>query len=367
MQASFARGILAVTFAVWSVTGCSDEMTFDAPAINADSIASLELTEQDSDGGYVVLPLRTPDGSGQTVHPDYALMPNWLPRRYLVATPYTYTDSLQENPSLFAQSVGLSWEPHGLGNPVVRRTTGYLSDPDMVADPDLNELRIYYREVTSRNRIWLIRSSDGIGWSSPVKVVSARNHRVISPSVVRRDAGHWMMWSVNAGRDGCSSAATHVELRRSIDGIRWSPPQGISLSQPPFFVWHIDVQWIPSRQEYWALYNVKTSGSCNTQLLFLATSTDGTSWTTYPSPVLRLGDIPVFSDIVYRSTFAYNPRTDNIRFWFSGARWEANGYVWRTVYQKRKRSDVFAAIGTPPQQQLSFRRGREAPLLIDPP
>jgi hypothetical protein len=366
MHASSVRTAALIAIALLGVcagSGCSPEGMLDVPAISADSMAALEIAEPGTDGSFMTMPLATPDGSGQTVHPDYAMMPVWLPRRYLVATPYTYSDSLVENPSLFAQTLGFSWEAYGLGNPIVRRKTGYLSDPDIVALPDRGELWVYYREVTSRNRIWLIRSSDGVGWSDPVRVVTARNHRVISPAVVRRAANSWLMWSVNAGRDGCSSQATYVEIRRSTDGVHWSQPQIVNLAQTPFFVWHIDVQWIPDREEFWALYNVKGAGSCNTQLLFLATSPDGVRWKTYPSPVLRIGAIREFSDIVYRSTFAYNARTDNIRFWFSGAGHDARGFVWRTVYQRRRRADVFASIareGSPPPAAAAHA-------LINPP
>ena len=43
--------------------------------------------------------------------------------------------------------------------------------------------------------------------------------------------------------------------------------------------------------------------------LYLATSADGRTWKTYPSPILARGTTPLFTDIVYRSTFAYEPRT----------------------------------------------------------
>jgi hypothetical protein len=330
--------------------GCTtDSLPTIGPLISADSLAAIESLESGTEDAFSVLRLQTPDGLGQTVHPDYAMMPDWLPRRYLVVTPYAYSDSLIENPSLFAQyrSLGFEWQPFGLSNPVVRRTHGYLSDPDLVALPDAGELWLYYREVTSRNRIWLVRSMNGISWTDPVRVVSAKNHRIVSPAVVRRSPRDWMMWSVNAGRAGCGSDETVVELRRSVDGIHWSLPQKVPLSQGSLSVWHIDVQWIPSREEFWALYNVKARGNCNTQLLFLATSRDGIEWTTYPSPVLRSGVIPEFSDIVYRSTFFYNSRTDNIRFWFSGASHDERGYVWRTVKQRRMRADVFASISAP--------------------
>ena len=360
-------GRLAASMMITAVLGCSPDAVLDVPAVSPDSLAALEADEAGVDRAFSILPLATPDGYGQTVHPDYAMMPGWSPRRFIVATPYAFSDSLLENPSLYSQNPDYNWLPHGLANPIARPRAGYLSDPDMVALPDRRELWVYYREVTKRNTIWLIRSPDGLTWTAPTRVASAPRHMIVSPAVVRRGPEDWMMWSVNAGKTGCTASSSFIELRRSEDGVSWSPPVGVTLSQDPFIIWHIDVQWIPSRREFWALYNVKRKGNCNTDMLFMATSHDGISWKTYPSPVLRAGALPEFNEIVYRSTFAYNSRTDNIRFWFSGARWQGRGYVWRTVYQRRKREEIFAAIAEEPIVPLSSRRGRGGPDLLNPP
>jgi hypothetical protein len=364
---TIGRQIAATLYLIMAAGGCSsDDVLGLRPVISSDSAAALEADEAGVDRLFSVVPLRTPDGYHQTVHPDYAMMPGWSPRRFLVATPYAFSQTHLENPSLYAQNPDYEWVTHG-SNPVVEPGSGYLSDPDLVAVQELNELWIYYRQVTKRNTIWLIRSSDGLHWGDAVKVVSAPRQMVVSPSVVRLSRHDWMMWSVNAGKDGCEANSTFIELRRSTDGVNWTPPIEVTLAQPPFSIWHIEVQWIPSRQEFWAVYNVKNAGNCNTEMLFLATSPDGVTWKTYPSPLLRAGAIPEFKEIVYRSTFAYNPRTDNIRFWFSGAHYEPHGYVWQTVYQKRTRADVFATITRETEQQLSFRRGHEAPRLVNPP
>jgi hypothetical protein len=363
---SARRRIAASVSLIIAAGGCSSDAVLGLQPITADSAAALEANEPRADREFWVLPLLTADGFHQTVHPDYAFMPSWSPRRYLVATPYAFSDVNLENPSLFSQAPDYDWLAHG-SNPIVRPSSGYLSDPDMVAVQERNELWIYYRQANKRNSIWLIRSSDGLSWSEPRRVLSAPRQMIVSPSVTRVSRNDWMMWSVNAGKEGCTGPSTFIELRRSTDGVHWTPPTEITLSQPPFSIWHIEVQWVPSRAEFWALYNVKRPGDCNTEMLFLATSPDGVNWTTYPSPVLRAGAIPEFRQIVYRSTFAYNPRTDNIRFWFSGAHWEPHGYVWHTVYQRRKRADVFAAIATQPVQALSLRRGRDVPMLVNPP
>ena len=104
----------------------------------------------------------------------------------------------------------------------------------------------------------------------------APNHLIVSPTIVRRSATQWLMWSVNSG--------TH-RLRWRVDDGGAAPiqrtactgrtPQTVSLSEPDGFAWHIDVEWIPSRNEYWAIYPVKVAGGCTTDRLRFATSADG--------------------------------------------------------------------------------------------
>jgi hypothetical protein len=214
--------------------------------------------------------------------------------------------------------------------------------------PESRELWLYYRQVTSDNVILLTRSADGAHWSPSVEVVRAPSHQLVSPAVVRRGPRDWLMWSVNGGPIGCRATGTTVELRRSEDGVAWGAPATVTLDQPGYSVWHIDVQWIASRREYWALYNVKTPDNCNSGAVFLATSADGATWTTYPAPVLRRGAIAPFRDNVYRSTFEYRPVSDLVTIWYSGARWDGSNYVWSAAVERRDRAALFAEIASPP-------------------
>jgi hypothetical protein len=58
------------------------------------------------------------------------------------------------------------------------------------------------------------------------------------------------------------------------------------------------VQWIPTRNEFWAVYNGKTAGSCTTPAVFLASSPDGVTWRVMDQPVIAKGRVPQFADIV---------------------------------------------------------------------
>ena len=157
-----------------------------------------------------------------------------------------------------------------------------------------------------------------------------------------------MMWAVNSGSGGCSGASTTVELRRSIDGIVWSAPVTAELPETGVFPWHIDVEWIPSKQEFWATYNVKTPGSCTTAALHFAKSADGLHWTPAAGSVLERSAIPEFTDIVYRASLEYDQVSDRITLWYSGAHYANSRYTWRIATEELSAADFFARIASPP-------------------
>jgi hypothetical protein len=148
-------------------------------------------------GSVHLLALETFDGSGQAVHPDAAVTPvGWGGSdAELFATPYPNGDASKENPSLFTKRSRLDWfVPDGVMNPIAQPNGGYLSDPDEVFNPETNELWLYYRAVNTENQIFLIKGGAPAAWSTPTLVVSGVNHTVVSPTVVRRAQGDWLMW-----------------------------------------------------------------------------------------------------------------------------------------------------------------------------
>ncbi len=294
-----------------------------------------------------VLALSTYDGSGQTVHPDvlpFSASMNWSASWLLAVTPYPWGNATHENPSVYTSLDGVTFsEPRAGLNPVARPTAGHLSDPDIVQDPVTQQLRLYYREASDRNRIWLVQSLGLTQWSEPRLVASGPNHTIVSPSVLRASTGEWRMYAID-GEGGCSASKAWLTLRRSNNGVDWGAAQRVSLDQPGFSPWHVEVQWIPELREYWALYNVKTAGGCTTSALYLATSPDGEQWTTYPSPVLTRGAIKEFADIVYRASFHYDAARDLVTMWHSGARYASNGYEWRSAVETRSRAALFSDV-----------------------
>ena len=315
-------------------------------------------------GAIAVVALTTYDGSGQAVHPDAVTTPDgWGSESnttQLVVTPYPEGNATYENPSIFISTSNDSWSvPDGIQNPIVHPVAGgYLSDPDELYNPSTNELWLYYRQVTTTNDILLIRSSDGVRWSAPVTVLSVPNHQAVSPTVVRVSDTDWWLWTVNSGGDGCTAASTTVERRHSTDGIHWSDPELTQLGGANDFPWHLDVSWIQSQNSFWALYNAKVPGSCTTQVLRFATSTDGQHWTTAPTPLIRNGVIPEFADIVYRASLMYNPSADAVTLWYSGARYINSAYEWHVATQQMSRATLFATVTAPSATSLTTNDGQ---------
>lgn len=220
-------------------------------------------------------------------------------------------------------------------------------------NPATNEVWLYYRAVTNENEIFLIRGRSPSDWSRPQLVFKGPNHTILSPTVVRRGSRDWLMWSVNGGV-GCDGAATTVELRHSSDGLNWSNPIETDLKESGAFAWHLDVEWIPSLNEFWATYNIKAPGSCTTAALHFATSSDGVHWLTSPGPVLQREAIPEFKDVVYRGSLHYDAASDDVTLWYSGARnvtdrnGTGNHYEWKIGTERLTRTALFARVAQAP-------------------
>lgn len=291
---------------------------------------------------FLPLDLKTYDGSNETVHPDYVSTPSGS---FLVITPYPQGNRTFENPSFYSGTGSWRWRaPTGLRNPVVLPpASSYLSDPDAVYNAATDEIWLYYRQVDESNDIYLTRTTKGVKWSTPTLAISAPRDQLVSPSVVRRGPTDWLMWAVDAGSYGCTATATRMTLRHSSDGVKWGPPVEATLSQGAPMPWHLEVQWIPSRGEYWALYSAKPSGSCGTPAMMFARSSDGLSWSVNEQPIVVRGMNEAIRDVVYRATFRYDSATDDLRLWISGASGINGAYSWRTVYERIKGSTVLEA------------------------
>lgn len=197
----------------------------------------------------VLLNLQTSEGTGQACHPDVTYVRDGLGtgrwRYWMVCTPYPYANFVHENPEIFASHDGIHWTiPDGVKNPLISSPEGtrdYNSDPDILFVN--GRLWLYYRETrwtcgTWDARIWLTTSVDGVRWSSPVEVLTARGDEALlmSPAVIQKH-GVFRMLTVERATSGLQ-----VFRRESSDGVSWGPPfpcslVGLSEREP----WHVDV------------------------------------------------------------------------------------------------------------------------------
>jgi hypothetical protein len=275
-------------------------------------------------------PQSTPtyDGSGQITEPSIHFFDSpWNGYHYwLVVQPYPNSDNSKENPSILVSNDGSSWTvPPGLVNPIDLPTfppsAGHLDDGDLFYDAASDQLWVYYiwEDYNGHPAIsHVLRkvSSDGVHWSNSQDLIQVPGVAILSPTV-EKIGNSYYMWSANGGTVGCSSTSTTTEYRTSSDGVHWSLPQPLNISQPGYVIWHIEVESVPSKQQYWMLLAAyPTGGQCGVTVLFFANSADGVNWTTYPHLALGIGSGWDNGEI-YSSTFVYDPTQDLLSVWYS--------------------------------------------------
>jgi hypothetical protein len=350
------RWSLALLVSGITITACSGGGDQVASSL-APPVDNSEIDEAEIPGNALValtlIATPTYDGSGELVHPDAVVFPQrWQGRRYWVsATPYPTGNPKYENPSIYQGYTSRQMlPPTGVNNPLAQPGAlgGYLSDPDMLYDPDRNELRMYYRQTAgTSDLLFMMTSQNGVQWSAPQRVFTGMRYELISPAIVRESASSWRMWSVYAVAQGCYSLIEEMSLvqRRSTDGVTWGEPEAVNLRIPGRVPWHLDVQYIPSKQEYWALIAAYPQGtSCSRTAIFFARSVDGTNWTVAPNPLLGPYEFGPLNDLVYRSTFHYHEGSDAVSVWFSGAQLGDGGFHFAMASARYPYADLIRRV-----------------------
>lgn len=321
----------------------------DAPAVITE-LAGPPLTQ---------LAVPTYDRSGEATHPDVVRIPGgWHGAEYWMAfTPYPGGREQYENPSIIASDNAIDWRvPAGLVNPVFRRPMerdAYNSDPDLMYDRTSDQLLMLYRQVRrGYNQIRASWSGDGVKWSRPRLVFLRPNHGIISPTLAVGPDGAPRVWYVDAGREPCRRRTTRVmmqrgdlaALRSSDPGQGWSAPEETGLVQPGYWIWHIDVIWVPEKREYWAVYPAYRQGQCGARDLFFATSPDGVTWRSFPAPLLEHGTERWTRSTLYRASLLYDRATDVVRVFLSGA---DHGPKWKLGYAEFPYAGLIARLEIP--------------------
>lgn len=188
-------------------------------------------------------PLQIPtyDESGQVVHPCVIDFRNefgidtWSGYRYwMILTPYPYGQDQFENPSLYASHDGFTWViPRNISNPLVTASggwdMGFLNDPDMIYNPDTDQLWIYYRFANSDIlRMHLICVNPDLSITKPITIMeqspwSQNVNRTRSFCIYRQASDRWHMW----GSGGMLKAPYNTFYFFSTDGIHWGDPQRV--------------------------------------------------------------------------------------------------------------------------------------------
>ena len=197
----------------------------------------------------VLLNLQTSDGSGQVTHPDVAYISEGFGQGkwtyWMACTPYPQRNAQFENPEIFVSFDGIDWAvPLGLKNPLAPApvsTGDHNSDPDILFY--LEHLWLFYRQTIrsktpTENRLFLMKTTDGVRWSAPVEILCDKTGReLLSPAVIH-DGRQFLMWTVEI-----SEEKFMIVRRSSPNGVEWSAPEVCKLTglEMPRHAWHIDV------------------------------------------------------------------------------------------------------------------------------
>lgn len=280
---SFRYGLTAqaVAFKILSRLGIHSERFRPA------EVSALYAQHKSGPHRPLLINLETSDGSGQVTHPDVAYISegfgegNWT--YWMACTPYPDRNAHFENPELFVSYDGIHWAlPSGLTNPLVPspETCGdHHSDPDLLFHSGC--LWLFYRQTLrsktpTENRIFLMKTSDGVRWSVPRLLFSDSTGReLLSPAVIYTE-GFFFMWTVEI----CGEEFTIVR-RKSRDGFDWSAPELCKLSglSAPRHAWHIDVLQEGARLSALLVSSVGKGGK-DSRLHYAYSEDRGLTWTT---------------------------------------------------------------------------------------
>lgn len=265
------------------------------------------------------LTLETYDGVGDTIHPSVVDMgeAGWRGYRYWLAdTPYAGADNQLENPCIWAGNSPTDFVvPDGVINPLEPPPglwIGFHSDTELVYDPEMDRMVMYYRTSYSNNpggpRTIFIRaltSTDGVTWVDqwPLMEVPLTGGR-LSPAVVRVGQGQWMMWLWGSYQHTATVFTADNPLGP------WTGPINTKLGPHNLLGWHGDV--ILHQGKYYMAY----SNDVHTEFR-AATSDDGIHWTPARSPVLMSRRIDQWDRNLYRPTLSIDPEPGVIRMWYS--------------------------------------------------
>lgn len=262
------------------------------------------------------LNIPTYDANPNCTHPSVVYFSSgWNGYKYWMGfTPYPA--EARENPSIVQSNDGVTWTvPSGLTNPITPSPGGgsaapYLSDIDLVYNPDDNKLYAFYRwsDATSEDRFYYKTSSDGSTWSSELLVASGLSFFSAAPSFVHKD-GYWWLWYTT--NNGTASNATPYPMRfrkaKTISGLATAPEVTCTIinDDGTRHNWHDEIRWDATLNQFVGFFCYTSlaypTAPNNDGVVYWGTSNDGVTWyLSPPYPNMMAGESNVAS---YRSTF----------------------------------------------------------------
>ncbi len=271
------------------------------------------------------LQIPTPDGSGQSVHPDVLHVPGgFLGFAYWMGcTPYPFGADRLENPIVRVSHDGIAWQPFpGAPDPLVPEPADHEwhhADTDLVLHEGV--LHVFYistNRVVGGTTFSFVSTRDGVRWTDPEVIY--RDAWGVSPALLVDAAGRWTMWYVH--RDALAREnASRVLVRHGGGPASFGDPAACRLDIPGHVVWHLDVVGDAVRG-YEALVAAFPLGRDPSRCrLFHATSTDGLSFAASGRRALVAPSWFGWDNrFVYRSTLELLPQGRK-RIWYSAASW----------------------------------------------
>ncbi len=209
------------------------------------------------------LAIQTFDGSDEPYHPSVRYFESgWNGYHYWMAyTPYplestVYTDRW-ESPSIACSNDGITWiTPAGFSNPLIDLTNDQISRKDYFSDTATvfvnNMLGVWYRHTngaTLATDIYRAKSSDGVTWTTPEKVVDYSSNNGLKTFKTFR--AHTLNYMNNRYVVySCSDYGIFRTESTDPSSQSWTDPVLITGDARPMDYWHASVLYDEFDDEY---------------------------------------------------------------------------------------------------------------------
>lgn len=275
--------------------------------------SSLYITSEEWGTLDFVKPLfiQCPWGLVEPYHPSVVYFSKtWNRYKYWMAeSPYpnnsfgTYKDRW-ECPCIHVSNDGITWNtPTGLTNPLDDLTSNeistesYFSDPELVYNPTLNRLELYYRLTVSNattTTFYRKTSKDGVTWSNREFILSfglpTDENNPRSPGIIFENG----LYKMISGRTAKKGSGYEVCYQTSKDGLVWSKKNVCEFDNATKAIWHLDFNKIQG--EYILLAYIQSS-----KKLSIYKSKDLIHWIFYKD-LLKVTPGTFYNRDLYRSS-----------------------------------------------------------------